>query len=1622
VADNQDKNKKSAPGKKPQQAAPVGPVGKDSSQSKKPDAAASLLPTAQPAASFLDSMTRISDQRAAIDGLSGQIGSNATQLTRLEAQRRMVERTGGTVTQLGQLDTQLATLREQHKSLLDQQRQASEALAGVRNQVVADTSPEQLVGTLDGGVPILLMPVRLETRFFKNGTEVHIRIFVDQAHVDGHEPELTDSEIRAGQWYWKERWNTGQNAPHAWRALVNALGARRAGWVVRALIPQNLDKLGSSTAPVFPSPTAKASAWTRAVQATGLPDRWVAIGYQGDIEVFRKWGAVVPDTLPVSLTPDPAGVTPPPEENEMALDDGMLWTVDYDRALALGMAITVSNAELTAGHILQNGLTKLVVVGVDWTLNPEQSASAIASLISDHQYSDGFEFIKQGTPTNNTGMTRSALNETDEALAERYDPALPPPKGVQNDASHLFIRALGLDPAKTSLDRVPGGALQEQRTASSLLNVLWRGTLGYYLDELLNMDGDGEDSDPLLSDELWDLARRHVTSFLFPGGPFSAFRIGKQPYGLLPVVAPGFQPSPKDSFSGRLLWLLNKLRPFWVRGLNAVPRVSDASSSAELDDILLRILQNTPLAATAQFRRVIGSATAANTLGLRQYEQIQADIFVQLLSPHFGWNKPPRLTEFITDPRSYNLPVPWVQASGVSETSPLQPNYFTDTSNIMRGTQGNDARAVLTAQEDADTLLQALLALAAVEEIDHSANELVQLHHKNLGRAQPVARQAGVRITEMLYTEQLAARSRTTTVQTANIYSRAELAQVILPTVTKDVTLASFITQAMMSGGQSLRQPELANLSGFLSDLRFLATVPSAEIERTFKGVLDGYSHRLDAWYTSLATRRLFEIRTKRQTGVYIGGYGWVENLHLESQPDSLGYIHAPSIPQAITAAILRSAHLSHQTGEVPNDQTPFSIDLSSKRVRLALDVINGVARGQPLAALLGYRFERNLRERNINLARFILPFRQLTPLRPNEDVVAPGQSVESIAARDVVDAVALLEKWRAERFNLFKEKLLTDQTPTGDEINQIGSLLDELEETNDAASDVLMAESVYQTLLGNYERANAATAALDRQERPVSPDVVRTPRTGKSYAQRVMVLFGNGGLLPAWTTCQDSRSRAEPRVNAWIGSLLGSPKRIQIAARLLKERSDGKPPDEVKRLALSIDSLKMSPISLVFAAAPGGQQRPSDLEERLVMQFASLVPNGDPSMIIELLDTLPDKAAAGSIGLGDLRVMLDWLRAFVSERRAADARDLALAEDLPVHGVDSAELVTRVNLLKTDLSQTVAALKAAKQAPALRTALQRAAAIGTPNSMPRTTLNDAAATAQLKTQAQDAQIYLETVQAAISQADADIAGKTLGIFEQAQHQISLIKIVFGKSFPVLPTFLVDNAAELKSTLADQAALTNKDALAASGWLRTIAQVRPGAESLSSVLSAAALLGSPAAGGSSFSLMQLPHRPGQRWQALPFTDGAVPTGDLAIFAHMHAKPDVTKALAGFVCDEWVEVIPNAVETTAISFHYDAPGARPPHLMILAVPPNPAMQNWSFQTLLDTVNETFTLGQLRAVGPKEMQVLAGNMLPAVYLPNNFTKDVPTIDLFKLRASYLGNVIATGVLGKEILKGN
>ncbi len=69
------------------------------------------------------------------------------------------------------------------------------------------------------------------------------------------------------------------------------------------------------------------------------------------------------------------------------------------------------------------GVERLLVLGVDWTQTPESAAELVASLLDNHQHSDGLAFVAQGTPTNNTGAKRAGFASNGADVVDALDPS-----------------------------------------------------------------------------------------------------------------------------------------------------------------------------------------------------------------------------------------------------------------------------------------------------------------------------------------------------------------------------------------------------------------------------------------------------------------------------------------------------------------------------------------------------------------------------------------------------------------------------------------------------------------------------------------------------------------------------------------------------------------------------------------------------------------------------------------------------------------------------------------------------------------------------------------------------------------------------------------------------------------------------------------------------------------------------------------------------------------------------------------------------------------------------------------------------------------------------------------------
>ena len=171
--------------------------------------------------------------------------------------------------------------------------------------------------------------------------------------------------------------------------------------------------------------------------------------------------------------------------------------------------------------------------------------------------------------------------------------------------------------------------------------------------------------------------------------------------------------------------------------------------------------------------------------------------------------------------------------------------------------------------------------------------------------------------------------------------------------------------------------------------LRHLANLSAERLHDLLASALDVLSHRFDAWATAIADQRLAGLDGSPRV---LGAYGIVHAPRPRTiEPKTEGYIHAPSLGHAATAAVLRSGYAARSGDDA------LAIDLSSDRVRKALWLLDGVRHEQPLGALLGYRFERELSDAGLN--RYIAEFRKLVRFR-GTGVLATLQAEREDATR----------------------------------------------------------------------------------------------------------------------------------------------------------------------------------------------------------------------------------------------------------------------------------------------------------------------------------------------------------------------------------------------------------------------------------------------------------------------------------------------------------------------------------------------------------------------------------------------------------------------------------------------
>lgn len=1256
--------------------------------------------------------------------------------------------------------------------------------AGLLGQFAVFSNPEDAIQKLNDNIPILLLPVRLETRF--KGNQLWVRVYPDDVSIDMFEPMLSVTEVESAKQYWL---SVFQGQPFedqlrgAWRGLVASHGSGRATWIldVRKYEPLNLADLQPKAAasdvvltipieelpnpaetaaigkywialwkadgdaqksqdafdalvvdlgndnaraeaiaggpkpsnfaavPVLPDTKEsvtvtfswvvfaksdtldlKETSWARAARAVLLPDRFVFIGYRAGVAPRVTIGAPVPSSLVVG--PDPSA----PEGERLGRDadgnliipDDMKWMVDFERAVRVGMGFRL---ELSAAEAA-NGFDRVLVVGIRAGDDESEAAKKLAALIEHHRYSrTGFEVVPQGTPTNNTEAASTPFVRGADADAT-FDDRKTGDLFTHNSSwlrkadGQWLAEWLGLDEAAFQRVHCAGGL--DQSDARAMNVVLWPATIDYWMESLMDPGFDAEEISQ---------TREFFTTYVSGRGAVPAFRVGRQPYGILPATALSKMEwlTPRatgiafvPSFYARLYRFLLKVDETW-RFL--VAKVAYAGkNNIDPHQNLLDLVGLHSGAASWAYRWAESEQQYWNELKFldlagRWNRAIQQAAAIVLLN-NFGWTDEPypNILEKYFYGKHDPLTGPIVDDVPLSETAHIR-SYTDDHRNYIQWLidASKTSLAALYAQDGFtnDEPPKALFYLLLRHALQLGYHDVaVRLHvEKNLLDA--TSARSAKRDDPFIHVRQQAPASE----------SRYQLLYKTEPLISGSQTQPVGQYIAVQMPTLFVARPLFSQLEA----LELLKNASTARLERAFAEHIDLCTYRLDAWLLGLLHLQLARMRDLADNpqapapckGIHVGAYAWLEELRPENKvltpftpqdPElakafagtpqlvrdstNFGYIHAPSLNHAVAAAVLRNGYTSNAS---PANRQSLAVNLSSERMRTAIALIEGIRAGQSLAALLGYQFERGMHDRNatVNVDQYIYDLRLAFPLagkriKSTTDDIPEGTSIEKIEARNVIDGLALVNQIKTsgqKTYPFGKAEL-----PNISDANARGIINDEadrLVESHDAVADLALAEGVYQAVLGNYDRVASTCDAYAKGEFPPEPQVVRTPSSGIGLTHRV-ALHLRPGLAPNAPPvggAMTPRAMAEPAINRWLFDTLPPLGDVGCVVAF----RDATTNTDVGRQITLLD-LGVQPADFLRLFRDEARQEMAELDDRIIRHvFTHETPRPETHVAIRYMEK-----TTAPISVFELLPLLRQLRRLVTTSRPLRSSDWSRSND----------------------------------------------------------------------------------------------------------------------------------------------------------------------------------------------------------------------------------------------------------------------------------------------------------------------------------------------------------------------
>ncbi len=668
----------------------------------------------------------------------------------------------------------------------------------------------------------------------------------------------------------------------------------------------------------------------------------------------------------------------------------------------------------------------MLVIGLRLSADAQAGKTELETLFQHHAFTrTGFSVLPQGTPTNNTEAVGSGYgrdDDPDESFNDRKAPLFTPAADWLDKKDGQWLgEYLGLDPALFAHTHHAGAS--DQLAARAMNIALWPATLGYWMESMMA---------PVFPSDAIEKTREFFNRYVVAGGAVPAIRIGNQPYGILPATkfsemrwldqrietprinsfcwrAPATPCSRFSSGSTRCCEAMSRDWRALLADVSFVGKTNGDPHAMLLDIVGLHSGSVDWWQRYAESLRTL--LQPAESLGARRIlSQIQTILqraaargVARAISATPG-AKEPLILEKIFSGRNNHLTGGVVDDLPLSESAPI------------RGYTPAGANYLQWLIDAAHTSLDALYQQNGFTD-DKPPRALLFLllrHALQLGYDDVTIRlneNAGIFTAEQAF----AARADDPFLHIRDNQAVSESRYARLFAVAPQITQSS--TQTVQRVHH--RAPAVAEFCVLSARATRRARTVEKRADRAPRARLCR-SHRLLRLSTRCLAARSRQLPTRPHAqpprrlgrgprqGIYLGAYAWLEDLRPENKkltpvrltdPDLIkdfgdaaepplmrdsqnqGYIHAPSLNHAVTAAVLRNGYIS-DAEPAKSANAGRQSDLRARPHRARHD--QGIRAGQSLGELLGYQFERGLHDRHsvAEVDKFIYKLRRAFPLR----------------------------------------------------------------------------------------------------------------------------------------------------------------------------------------------------------------------------------------------------------------------------------------------------------------------------------------------------------------------------------------------------------------------------------------------------------------------------------------------------------------------------------------------------------------------------------------------------------------------------------------------------------------